>query len=387
MGNSLTRKAKTFDNKQPVYKGIFGKELQMMNEEIKQVLNERGTFRNKSYNVSLKSICDKYTFVIEKQLYKHIKVDLQDLNSSIYMIPKRRGDVEYENKIVTKQELCHNISDYYNRILRILHVIRSIYDLENDGNYSIAGLIMKNIKTINGGIVEINYCASNQEDASLLTTPNVVTTFVDMKQIKGLNEFVNNILSKDEAKTFVGHYKELFGNNSHKIITNMVCNDTLLNNTEYSKIYNKNFNCKDVMNKSQQQTGGNRPISLHFHIKKNNPILNWNLCVFPKKHILKEDKLLLNLIKSFKTHYQTNVNNIHKIIQDLTLYDNTTNSIELKTLTDFQLKAVENQFKKHIMTFFLQSIIDYKAILEYIKNNPNIDVSNSDLSKSNPTYI
>ena len=86
-------------------------------------------------------------------------------------------------------------------------------------------------------------------------------------------------------------------------------------------------------------------------------------------------------------HYQTNVNNIHKIIQDLTLYDNTTNSIELKTLTDFQLKAVENQFKKHIMTFFLQSIIDYKAILEYIKNNPNIDVSNSDLSKSNPTYI
>ena len=275
-------------------------------------------------------------------------------------------------------------------------MIRSIYDLENEGNYSVAGLISKNIKSIDGGILEINYCSSTQEDTNLFTTTNATRAFVDMKQLKGLNEFVNQILTKEEAKQFVAHYRELFGKSSEKGILRHVCNDTLINNTEYTKIYNKNFKCLQNGGASTSSSSSsssstilpstpynniiNNGQNLHFKIAENNPILNWNLCTMPKKYIMKEDKELQNLIKSFKTHYISNVDTISKIVSDLTYFDKTTNTLELKTLTDFQLNSVENQFKKYIITFYLQSVIDYKTILDYVKSHQNLNISNKDIS-------
>lgn len=351
------------------YVGVFGKELNQLNNEINNIIHKKGAFKNKSYNVSLKSVCDKYTFVIEKHLHKHLKIDLQDLNSSIYMIPKRRDNIEYEGRTITKHELCNNISQYYVRILRILHTIRLVYDLENGGENSIAGLMMKNLKILDDNVVEVNYCQSMQQDTNLYLT-STFNGFVDMKQLKGLHNFVNHVLSKEESKMFLTHYKELFGKNSNNVIAKQVCNDTLVDLQSYSRIYNKTFNCQKT------QSGGNdgvqKPSKLYFKIYENNPILNWNLCTRHKKNIMSMTNDLNNLIKNFKKNYVTNVSNVLKIVTDITVHNKTNNTTELKALTDAQLSLIETQFKKQIITFFLQSLIDFKNILDYSNSNPKL---------------
>ena len=81
---------------------------------------------------------------------------------------------------------------------------------------------------------------------------------------------------------------------------------------------------------------------------------------------------LNNLIKNFKKNYVTNVSNVLKIVTDITVHNKTNNTTELKALTDAQLSLIETQFKKQIITFFLQSLIDFKNILDYSNSNPKL---------------
>ena len=68
----------------------FERESILLDNEIKRIIDDDGESVITRDKMSLNEICEKYTFVIEKRLNKHIKVHLQNLNSAIYMIPKER---------------------------------------------------------------------------------------------------------------------------------------------------------------------------------------------------------------------------------------------------------------------------------------------------------
>ena len=73
-------------------KGVFGKELKELNELCYKIISKEDSnkFTNKKYNMFINELYDNHVLVLEKQLNKHLKVDLEQLNSSIYFLPKNQ---------------------------------------------------------------------------------------------------------------------------------------------------------------------------------------------------------------------------------------------------------------------------------------------------------
>ena len=344
----------------------FEMESTLLDDEIKRIIDDDGESVITRNKMSLNEICDKYTFVIEKRLNKHIKVHLQNLKSAIYMIPKERGLVEVDNITVKKADLCSQISLHYTRIFKILHMIRIIYDLENKGKNSIAGLVNKNISVIDG-IIQISYCESIQLEES--------NGKLNMDKLAGLSEFVNSILTKDESKIFIKHFQELFLNESYdmKKISTYVCKNTLLKKNEFRHLYN----ISEIKCGGGNSTGYITPRDhdLRFDIKPKNMIFDLKFCLNPKVFVLKEHKKINTLIQTFYKGYVSNLKNIKNTVKELTVVNKETKLLSLKTLTSHNIDYIEHTFKKHVMLFFLESIINYKQILKYAMDNPNLNVS------------
>lgn len=343
----------------------FERESILLDNEIKRIIDDDGESVITRDKMSLNEICEKYTFVIEKRLNKHIKVHLQNLNSAIYMIPKERGLVEIDDITVKKTDLCSQISSHYTRIFKILHMIRIIYDLENKGNNSIAGLVNKNISIIDG-VVQLTYCESIQLEES--------NGKLNMDKLAGLSEFVNSILTKEESKVFIKHFQELFLTEHYdmKKIGNHICKNTLLKKKEFQNIYNI----------SQVKCGGNsngyitpRNHDLRFDIKSKNLIFDLKFCLNPKVFVIKEHKEIKKLIQTFYKGYLSNLKNIKNTVKEITVFNKETNTLVLKTLTSYNIDYIEHKFKKNVMIFFLESIVNYKKILKYAMENPNLNVS------------
>ena len=118
---------------------VFFKELKQINFIVNQMLSENNIFKNSKYNMFLKGKCDEFTILNSKKLYRYPKIDIDNINSSIFIIPN-------SELASTKKTICNKISIHYTRILQIIYLIKYIYDLENFGDKSIGGIIMRNIK-------------------------------------------------------------------------------------------------------------------------------------------------------------------------------------------------------------------------------------------------
>jgi hypothetical protein len=107
--------------------------------------------------------------------------------------------------MVTKKVLCNKISLHYTQILQVIFLIKYIYDLENNGDKSIGGIIMRNMK-MKEDLVEISYCSSKQEE------PYSFDSGVNFSNLSGFEMFVNTFLSMEESKNFLGQYQEMLTN-------------------------------------------------------------------------------------------------------------------------------------------------------------------------------
>ena len=299
-------------------KGVFGNDLIHIEKIINEILTHNGEFRNSNYNFLNTDTCNKYTMVAESRLSKHLKIHLHDLKESIYFIKKNNDDIPLKNEKITKSEICVLISEHFKKTLKILSLIREIYDIENGGDFSIAGIIYRNLVD-NNGVYEISYCALPQEP--LYTRNNdKFSDHIDFKNLKGLNTFVNNFLTEDEANTFVSHLRELFGNCNNKKIANIICNDTIVGLKQYKRIYeNIHIDCN--------KTGGGLQTSkklnndLLIKVGKNKPIISYELCFDKQKLKITNNDKLKRLFDKFKSDYKQNIEVIHSCIDKLIYYD------------------------------------------------------------------
>ena len=117
----------------------FSKDLRSLNQIIDTIVkdNNQDTLGD---TIDDNKDCEKYFFVLESSLKRHLKVDLEELKDSIYVIPK---NVEINYK---KEDLCSIIANHYKRAINLLQVIKNVYDFENNGKYSIAGICIGNIE-------------------------------------------------------------------------------------------------------------------------------------------------------------------------------------------------------------------------------------------------
>ncbi len=353
---------------------IFKKELININTIVSNIINEKNLFINRDYNFLSQDVCNKHYILMEKELNKHLKVDLKDLGSSLILIPK---DEKSFNAKVNKNEICEKISNHYMKILYILCLIKYVYNLEKNGDNSISGIIFRNIKIVND-IMEINFCNIPHKNYQ-----NKDVYKIDFSQLEGLLFLTDYFLDNEESNNFIKVLKQILGRRSKNKIKENICEYLKNNNTqkeEFNKIFkskfNEELNCDFTLKKDK--LSNNNKISLWMYVEKDNPVFSKENCFEIHKIVisLKDNngKQVLDYYNTMKSNYKKNINKINELL-NLLINKSDNGDYNLRDITKIKLDEIINEVKLSIKLYYIQSLIDYQNLLDLAKKLPNINVS------------
>lgn len=344
---------------------VFAKELMTLNNIVKSIIANNDLFKNKNYNFLSEDFCSKYQIFMEDELQKHLKVNIQPAAKAIYFLPKSDDSTKLEQFGTTKKELCQSISKHYIKVLYTLAMIKYVYDLERNGDLSIAGILFRNIKIVNG-IIEINFCDLPHRDYKQLSDK----TRIDFGQLEGFKIFVSQYLEKDEAVQFINVVRSILSRSNKSQLKSTLCQ--LKNQSIANELFAGKYNEKLVCDKNMTAPKGkpkNIPLSLDVFVEKHNPILSKDYCFSTQKYIIKIDspdgKKVINKYKTFRKNYSKNIKQISSLIDMIVIQHN--KEYQLKNINSSDLDAIIEKVKSNIKTFYTQSIIDYQNILDTAK--------------------
>lgn len=355
-------------------KDVFSKELTKVNNIVNKVVTFDGKFVNPNYNFLFEDVCRNYTILWQNELGKHLKVDLENLSGSIYLIPKKDLIVSPEHQLeVSKQELCKQISKHYVKILYILTLIKTVFDLEHHGDNSVAGVMRRNIKIVDN-IMEISYCSIPQRDYDVHATGRI-----DFESLKGFKLFVDNFLTPVEKYAFLEQFKAVLERKPQHKIVQAVCTDVLIPLHLYERIYSTKLNKKLVCEPSVASTSRSKrkaSVDLLFDVAENNPILHTSFCLSPKKLVISLDrpdpeiKTIIALKDKMYDNYVENINNISDLLTRIVESKN--GGYELRNVSNHELHILVKDVKQIVIAFYLQSLVDFHLLLDSAKQIPSL---------------
>lgn len=339
---------------------IFQQELMQISLLINGIINDKDVYRNNDYNFLSHDSCDKYQILLENELEKHLKLEVNEIGQKLYVIPKNHDDLP-GHKQLSKKDVCKKIANHYMKILYIISLIKYVYNVEQDGDYSIAGIIFRNIKIIDD-LMEIKYCDMPHKDPK---NPGLKDTEIDFSGLEGMKFFTDYFLDGPERNNFIDIIKIILGRkkNNHKLCSYFSDNKELL----------KKFNCNKYEKKLSNKEG--RKNNLLINISENNAVFSNNMCWSIKKIIIKTHtnpgKQVFNSYIKMKDNYMKNVSSIHKILNRL-IYKKKDN-YSLYHLTSNDLDTIIKDIKKIVQSFYIQSILDFQILLDGAKKIPNLN--------------
>jgi hypothetical protein len=367
---------------------VFKQELTSLNELVNSILTEDNVFRNSNYNFLSQNVCAKHTIVLEEELGRHLKVKLQSLGTGLYLIPTTDTATTSQGKRISKRDICSKISNHYMRILYVLTLIKYVYDLEHHGDYSIAGIIFRNIK-INDGIMSITHCSMPQKDYSHNTKDNKI----DFGTLEGMSFFVNYVMDNEEGKVFVDVLKAILSRSPRGEVRKTVCgmlaqkklDVTLVRQVEqtFKDKYGSELQCAitapSSLKELQLQPTVNRKLpNLIMHVEKNNPVFLKDYCYNVNDVIVKVDdansKVVISSFKKMQQNYKINTSNIEKLMNKLVVKSGS-GQYELRDIGKPELDMIVEDVKSTVKLFYIQSILDFQNLLDIAKNNQNIEVN------------
>lgn len=383
MGNKVSRSIPS--------QRVFEKELANVNQLVNGIISSNHQFKNSNYNFLSKEVCDKHTIVMESELNRHLKVSLKDLGTDLYLIPNNDNTDKKtaSGKTINKRDICKKISNHYMKILYILTLIKYVYDLEHHGDYSISGIIFRNIRVVDK-IMSIDYCSMPQKDYSDKAKNNKI----DFGQLEGMSFFVDNVLNKEESRIFVDVVRSILARSKTKtqrticsLIADKKLNQQTVREIEsiYKRRYGTGLTCERASDTSKLSNNNTmvddipqhkRP-GLYMTIEKDNPVFLKQYCYNVNRLVIQLDssrnKEVLNAFTHMETNYKNNVKAIESIMNRLVIKNG--DVYELKDVTKTDLDTIIDDVKSTIKLFYIQSILDYHSLLDIAKNNQNIEVN------------
>ena len=305
-----------------------------INTIIEQVLDESEVTKN------LKTICSDNVVIEKKVLNKYAK-----LNKEYYLVPK--------NKLMNDKS-CVKISFKYLKALKLLLNIKSIYDTENHGKNNFASLIFNHIVLDEkNNTIKVSSCSSKQNKWWW-----EIEEGLNVFLIPGIKDLVENILSEDESKLFIGQLTHVLKSDNYTKLDKYVCKDVLIKEVTYEKLYQNFFHCKSKLTKK----GGN----ILVNIAKHNPILSNNMCKTKTTYKVKYKLQFKQMIQIMKNNYIKNLKKVKKLLE-MIIMKNDNSGYMYRNISLRQLYEIEIKVKRTIILFYMQSLMDYKNILNTIR--------------------
>lgn len=361
----------------PIYtdNNVFKKELEHINNVISNILTEENLFKNKDYNFLSEDVCNDHYVIMEKELNKHLKIDVQSLGTSLYLIPKS------EDKSINKKEICKKISHHYMKILYIICLIKYVYNIENNGDLSISGIMFRNVKIVDN-IIEINFCNVPQKDyrKSLQEAYKI-----DFSNLEGLQFLAKFFLNNNESQAFIKVLRYILNRSSKKMMTTKLCEyvGDLKPSVEHVKqieqIYLDKYGEKMVCKGGHKGTDKpHKNISLLMYVNNNNPVFSKDFCYKPQKLIIQLNtpygKKVMEQYRIMQNNYKSNINRVEKLL-GLLINRNPNATYSLKDTTQTDLDKIIADVKDTIKTYYFTSILDFQKLLDIGMNSPNINVT------------
>lgn len=341
---------------------IFKEELVKITTLINGIVNEKDVYKNNDYNFLSNDSCDKYQILLEKELEKHLKLEVSEIGQKLYVIPKDNDDLD--NKHISKKDVCKKVANHYLKILYIISLIKYVYNVEQDGDYSIAGIIFRNIKIMDD-LMEIKYCSMPHKDPK---NPGLKDTEIDFSGLEGMKFFTDYFLDDVERNKFLNIIKNLLGSKKN----NQKLCEYVGNNKE---LYNK-LNCNHYSSRSRRETPKSKK-SLLLGISENNAVFSNNMCYSIKKIIVKtnknQGKQVFNDYLKMKENYVRNISSIDRILNRLIVKNK--DEYTLRHLTSNDLNIIIDDTKKIVELFYIQSILDFQIILDRAQKIPNLNLT------------
>lgn len=336
---------------------LFKNELANLNNVVSEIINNENMFKNPKYSNKINDICDNYSIVLESSLNKHIKIELESLKDSIYMIPNA-SYVENTtlDKTFKKTDLCKLISRHYAKILEIILVIKYVYDLENNGEENLANMTMKCVQQENN-IMKVMYCKSKQS--------NLTADTLNFSNLKGFKLFNTTLLSNKEQFTLAHNLQNALNGSGHD-----GCDDIFFTAKELKSQGVKTKcsieNKKDKISKINAYPFVN---NFEFKVGPKNPILNDIICV-SQQHILidlrnqdKETKLVIANYNKMKDSYSSNIKKILECL--LEIVEPNGSEYKLRSINNEELNKIKRKIKQTIVQFYCNTIVNFH---EFIKS-------------------
>jgi hypothetical protein len=377
MGNQFSHKNPSESN------GIFTNELTLITEIVNKIINDKDMFNNSDYNFLSEDVCAKHNIVLEQELNKHLKIELESLGTSLYIIPKG-DDHEKLTKInLTKKQICQKISNHYIKILYIICLIKYVYDLEHNGDLSIAGIIFRNIKILDN-IMEIDFCQIPHKDYK---RNGKDITKINLGLLEGINFFTGYFLEPEESRVFLGLMKNILARKKETIFTTQLCSIIKSSNLTSNEIkeleklyysrYNTRLTCKktDKLETESPSLHNHKNVNLDVFIEKDNPIFNNKMCYATNQLVIKlnnsEGRKVESIYKKMKSNYDINIKSIKAVLDKLVLKNGNGEYI-LRDIKSTELQYIISDVKLKIKTFYMQSILDFQLLFDTAKTVPNI---------------
>jgi len=371
---------------------VFSKELTKINTIVHNIINEKDLFKNSEYNFLSQDVCSKNYLLLESDLKKHLKIHVNNLGESMYLIP-RETETKYK---VNKSEVCQRITHHYMKILYIICLVKYVYNVEKYGEYSMSGIIFRNTQIVDD-ILTVNYCAVPQKDFSKdVKDPSKL----DFAKLEGLTFLTEYFMTKQESAPFLNVMKCILGKKQKWFIKNKIIE--YLNSTDAShehiamleNIYYRRFKEKLAYVKQKQSSQSDKPLtvlevmpeksagqkpSLLMEVNAFNPVFSASYCAEAHKHIVQTNtshgKIVLQLFNDMHANYAKNIQEIERVLEQIIVFNTTTKQYELRDLDRKTLDKIILRVKDVIKTYYIQCLMDYNILLDAAKNAPNIHLN------------
>lgn len=367
---------------------VFEKELKQLNYVINNVLTDDNIFKQSRYNFLTQDVCNNYIMIMEEELNKHLKVQLQDVGKSLVLIPR-----SHESK-VNKKEICKMISGHYMKILYILTLIKYVYNVEKHGDFSISGIIFRNVKIVDN-IMEISFCNVPHKDYTRKQSDGDDKTDVykiDFGKLEGLQFLNQYFLKPEEAQGFIKMMKTLLAKGSKYEFRNAVCDAVQygsLNLKEFESMYaakyGERLSCKEYhkskTNKAASSDGvitmNKKVPSLLMKVDANNSVFHKDYCYEIRSYVIplhtKDGKRILDLYNRMKSNYDKNIAAILAVVDKLVQRE-PSGIFNLREISKTDLDTIIDMTKSVIKTYYVQSILDYQILLDEAKTVKNLNI-------------
>lgn len=334
-------------------------QIPVLTQLVNSIIDYNDHFKNSRYNLLSPDVCSNFKMVIKEQLEKTELSVYDDVEKKTYIfIPTNHSE-----NLGKKHEVCETLSNHYVKTLQTLCLLKYVYNLEEKGDMSVAGIMLRNIRKNSDKLYEINYCNSNQRD---YTSSNSDT--IDFSKLAGFEYFVSKILTLTESDRFINVFKAVlqrdfdihtFCMNDEKKLYDDLCID-------YG--WKKNKKCPQIGGNSVENSKGNE--KYRYKVAPKNGVFHRDLC-FDSKYITvhtdtKDGKALIKLIDAMEKHYYHNIDLIIKCIEMIVYKDSVGTGFLLHEITMETLSTIVDEVKHIVKKFYVQSIIDYQNIIDCV---------------------